>query len=103
LYHHQLIHKYWKITARGHTNNIHVIKITQELAAKLPNITDVWQGDPIRPIKNQLKRSSDRLKEIRKKAWTYRTEFLIKLQIQYKEIGDKKKEKIIQSIRKAEL
>jgi hypothetical protein len=103
LHHHQMIHKYWKITAKGGANKINITAITQDLAAKLPQASDVWQGDPTRPTKHQLKRSTERLKEIRKNAWDHRKEFLIKLQIQYREVGDKKREKIIQSIRKAEL
>jgi hypothetical protein len=68
LHHHQIIHKYWKITAKCGANKINVTAISNDLAATLPRASDVWQGDPTRPTNHQLKRSTDRLKEISKNA-----------------------------------
>jgi hypothetical protein len=103
LHHAKTINRYWKIIVKGKANKINTSKQTRAMLEDLPNNESVWQGDALRPAKNQLKRSGDILKEIRKEAWNHRLEFLLRLQNRYKTLGDREKEKCINKIRRAEV
>jgi hypothetical protein len=61
----------------------------------------IWQGDQNRPPKNQLKRSADKLSELRQQSWEIRQDFLLRLHHQHKSMGEVKKAKAVWNIRKA--
>jgi hypothetical protein len=102
LHHAKLICKYWRIKAKGKTNRIATTTVLNDLLKKLPNPTMVWQGDPQRPTKNQLKRAQEIIRHINKNAWEHRQEFLIRLHHRYTILGETEKAKIVMRIQKAE-
>jgi hypothetical protein len=63
----------------------------------------IWQGDKDRPTNNQLKRSAKTLRDIRKKSWEHRMDFLIRLEHRYKTLGENKKAEVVRKIRKTEM
>jgi hypothetical protein len=102
LHHAKIINKYWRIKAKGKTNNIQTHHVIMKLIDDLPDKTVIWQGDVNRPIKNQLKRSADKLTEIRNNDWEHRTDFLLRLHNKHLVMNEEKKAKSIRSILRAE-
>jgi hypothetical protein len=102
LHHAKLICEYWRIKAKGKTNRIATHQVLNDLLCKLPEPTLVWHGDSERPLKNQLKRAQETVRQINKNAWEHRQEFLIRLHHRYTITGEKEKAKIVLRIQVAE-
>jgi hypothetical protein len=95
-------YRYWRTVSKGKANRINTSKQLEKQMATASDPDAIWQGDRLRPSKNQLKRSIQNLAKVEAHAWDHRRNFLIIKHSMYKGQNEKKKAKIVQSILRAE-